>query len=247
MPPTLHRFSVSLILILFVVPISAQPVLTDRAERDSLYMYVQRKVGLDQVLYHGTQFFERYARFKGSPYYPDDHFYNGGVTLCGTTYQDLSLKYDCFTQKLILEYTDLQKRYNQIYLDLGKMDSFRLGSFVFHKCMLPGEAPGFYQVSKTGQVTGYIHWRKESRTISFDNRYTHEFSDPKAVCWMRIHGKVFPITSRKSFISIFPGHLQSEAKEFLRIHRIHVKQPDYTALSEMTRFVADRIEKIVAE
>jgi hypothetical protein len=248
MPRSLQRLLCKILLALIACSsISGQSFSSGRPGSDTLYRYIQLKYGLNQEIYSGTQFYEKYTRYKGDPYYPADQFYPGTITLQGITYEELNLKFDCYTHQLVLTYVDLQDRYNQLILDPNRIDSFSLGPLHFQKYALSGKNPSFFQVMKTGPVTALILWKKNVRTISFDTRYTYEFTDPTAVWLMEIGGEVHPISGRKSFFSLFPDHLQPVVKDFLKTHRINFRKPDEPSISEMIRFTAQNLERTAIE
>jgi hypothetical protein len=222
----------------------AQSILTENRERDSLFRYIQVKYGLDQELFNGTQYYQRYIQYKGDPYFPENEFYEGAVTVRGTTYEDVRLKYDCYAQHLVLEFTDFQNRYNQLNLHRGHTDAFRLGTLNFQKRSLYGEAPLFYQVLKAEDVTCFIHWETGIHTMSNDFRYTHEFTGPSGDFHLETGGNLHPFTSRKSFASLFPEPTQPAVRNYLRKNRISFKKPDPSEIQDLISFVAGQIETV---
>ena len=117
MPPSLQRTLVLCILpILLGGYLEAQVSLPADPQHDSLARYIQMKYGLDQDLFNGFQYYERLLNYLGDPYLPENSFYEGSISIKGTRYDDLRLKYNSYSQSLILEYTDYQERYNQLTL-----------------------------------------------------------------------------------------------------------------------------------
>lgn len=109
----------------------AQPVKTSVPDLDSLSEYIQMKYGLDQDLFNGLQYYARFPLYNGDPFFPEDSFHKGSVTIRGVMYENVRLKYNSYSQYLILEYTDFQGRYNHLRLNNIHIDSFQLGSYHF--------------------------------------------------------------------------------------------------------------------
>ena len=179
--------------------VKSQANLPKSVALDSLSHYVGMKYGLDQGLINGFQYFQRYVMYKGDPYFQENTFRNGSVSLHGEEYRDLHLKYDIYSQHLELEFTDFQKRYNQLIIDSIHIDSFRLGGYQFKKMAMPDGKHLFYQVLESGPVTGYIHWSKIATTVSGDMQHSHQFSDPVGTYFLRHIGQIHAFSNKKSF------------------------------------------------
>jgi hypothetical protein len=202
----------------------AQPPGPVDREKDSLSAYIRMKYGLEQELYNGFQYYKRFYKYRGDPFYPDDAFREGSVSIGRLTYEHLSLKYNCFLQFLVLEYTDYQGRYNQLHLNDAHIDSFRLGRDCYQKLALAGHEPLFYQVLSSGAVSCYIHWEKNIHGTSNDLQYSHEYTGPLGTYYVNYKGKIQPFHNRKSFLSVFPESMAVEIKRYLRVQRLPFKQ-----------------------
>jgi len=220
MPRVLHR-----ILFLFILasvyscPLRAQLSGSSDPGKDSLSDFIQMKYGLDQELFNGYQYYTRYIKYQGDPFYPEDGFMEGSVFIRGTGYDHLSLKYNCFSQLLVLEYTDFQGRYNQLILNTAHIDSFRLENGSFQKYSLSDGEPLFYQVLGTPEACVYIHWKKMIKATSDDLQYTHAYSRPLGTFYVSFRGQIHPFTHRNSFLSVFPESMAAEIRKYMRKKR----------------------------
>ena len=196
--------------------LGAQPSGSEDPEKEALSAYIRMKYGLDQELFNGYQYFKRYIKYKGDPFYPKDVFYEGSVTIGGKGYDQLHLKYNCFSQFLVLEYTDYQGRYNQLRLNNALIDSFRLGNDRYQKISLSGKEPLFCQVLESSHASAYIHWKKMINATSDDLQYSHEYSRPLGTYYIQYQGEMYPFTNRKTFLSVFPESMVPEIKKYLR-------------------------------
>lgn len=185
-------------------------------ELDSLSGYIQTKYGLDQELYSGLLYYKRFVQYKGNPYFPEDSFYEGYVSIRGVAYENVRLKYDIFSQYLILEYTDFQERYNQLILNNIHIDSFMLGKYHFQNISMLSEKPLFYQVFSSGSVTCYIYWVKDIHSTSDDLQFSHEYTGALGTYYLSYRGAIWNFSSRNTFTSIFPESMHGEIKRYLR-------------------------------
>jgi hypothetical protein len=218
------------------VSLHAQPERSVDAGKDSLLHYIQTKYGLDQELYNGFQFYTRLLNYRGDPYFPEDSFYEGSVSLGGMEYDQIRLKYNGFSQDLILEYTDFQGRYNQVNLISSRIDSFRLGSYCFIKLDLQSGKSLFYQELKAGRLTCYIHWRKDINATRDDMDYSHEYSRPLGTFYISYKEKLHSFSNRRSYLSIFPESLHSGLKRYFRQQRLSLNKASPEEIQELLLF-----------
>jgi len=247
MPPSLHR----LLFLVFFSFISfgylvAQPSGSGDPELDSLSGYIQMKYGLDQDLFNGFQYYKRFSLYKGDPFFPDDVFYNGSVSIRGMQYDQIRLKYNCYSQDLILEYTDFQERYNQLRLNTNHIDSFQLGAWYFQKLSLSGDEPLFYQLISSASLTCYIHWKKDVHATSDDLQYSHEYTRALGTYYIAYKGDIQPFSNKKTFIYIFPESIQAEIKKYFRHQRLSFREAGPGDIQKMLDFI-NQLEEIPPE
>ncbi|MCK4751574.1 MAG: hypothetical protein KAT15_31170 [Bacteroidales bacterium] len=203
---------------------NAQPSGSPDSGKDSLSSFIQMKYGLDQELFNGFQYYKRYIKYKGDPFFPEDSFYEGSVCIRGVEFDNVRLKYNSYSQYLILEYTDYQERYNQLKLNNAQIDSFQLGAYGFQKLSLFGEEPLFYQVLCSGAIICYIHWAKNIHATSDDLQYSYEYSRPLGTFHLSYKGEIQTFNKRKTFISILPVSMQAEIKKYFRQQRLSFRE-----------------------
>jgi len=239
MPPFLHRTLVLYILSFFLSGyLSAQPSGSPDSGKDSLSAYIQMKYGLDQELFNGFQYYKRLVNYKGDPFFPEDSFYEGSVSIKGVAYENVRLKYNSYSQFIILEYTDFEGRYNQLRLNNAQLDSFHLGDYCFQKLSLFGGEPLFYQVIRSGTLSCYIHWEKDIHATSDDLQYSYAYTKAIGTYYVRKGEGIQPFPNRKTFISIFPDPLQGEIKKYLRNQRIAFKEASPGDIQNLLNYIS---------
>lgn len=206
-------------------------------EKDSLMGYVHMNYGLDQDLFNGFQYYKRFARYLGDPFFPEDLFYEGSVWVNGAHYDKLQLKYDIFSQYLIIAYTDFQARYNQLRLNTVHIDSFLLGTNHFHKLVFQNEDPLFYQVLSSGPLTCYIHWQRVLEATHNDLDYSHEYSSPLADYYISHMEVIQTFSNKKSFVSIFPESIRLKLKKYIRHNSISFRSANPPDIQNLLNYL----------
>ncbi len=221
---------------------SAQTPNSAVQEPDSLSRYIDMKYGLDQELFNGIQYYKTNVQYKGNPYFPEDVFYNGSVTLRGVKYGNVLLKYDSYSQQLILKYTDLKNRVNLLIINEIHVDSFCLGINCFQKLSLSDDGVLFYQVIEAGPVSCYIYWRREIHSTQDDLQYSHEYTRPIGTYYIRYMDELYPIANRKEILGIFPESLQPELKRYLRQAHFRFREAGPKEIQNLLNFISSLIE-----
>jgi len=211
---------------------------------DSLTWYIDMKYGLDQELFNGLQYYKKYVKYKGDPFYPENKFYNGSVTLKGITYNDVQLKYNCYTQQLILGYTDFKEQYNELIINIIQVDSFRLGNYRFKNVALADHSVLVYQFMEASPVTCYIHWKREIHATHDDLRYSHEYTGPIGALYIGYRGEFHPVDNRKTIIMIFPESIQPDIKRYFRREHLRLSKAGPVEIQDLLSFIGNLSEPI---
>jgi len=226
-------------------PLSAQEA---KEDRDALAGYISEKFGPDQELSRGYLFYNAYFQYKGDPYLPKDSFQKGSMVNNGITYQNISLKYDCYSQLLVLEYSESKGRYNQLSLNSTSISSFTLGKMAFQRLSLAGSEATFYQVIRNEPLVCYIHWSRSAVDMDiFDRRYLYEFSSPSAEFHLLYQEQLYSFSGKKSFVAIFPESLTKEIKRYLRENSFSFKKVQPGEIEGLLTYVTKHLESQSAE
>lgn len=232
----------SLIALSLNMQIAAQSNGSEASKNDSILRYIKKIYGLDQDLFNGVQYYKQYLQYMGDPYFPKDIFYTGSVSLKGKKHRDLQLKYDSYSQFLILAYTDFKNIYNQLMINSIHVDSFQLGKQNFQKLSLLGENPKFYQILNSGPLTCFIHWKKDITSTSYNFRYTHEFTEPIGKYYIKYRGVIQAFNNKESLASIFPESLKKDLKKYLRQQGFNFRQTGSADIQNMLDYIVNRLE-----
>ena len=174
---------------------------------------VTETYGLDQELLNGIQFVNRYKRCLGHPYFTEDRLEDGSLTIRGSVYGDLLLKYNLVTQDLELEYLNSQGMTNRIIVIADFVENFRYGRYQFLKLEMEDGEEKYYQVINTDQFTCFVHWFKNIVPVVNNINYAEECTDANRVFWLEREGEVDIFRNRREFIALFPDEYRKAIRK----------------------------------
>ena len=166
---------------------------------------VENAYGLDQDLVNGIQYSNRYMRSEGNPYFQEDSFKNGSVSINGKIYQNVQLKYDLFSQRVEIKHDKILGR-NYRYITISdRMEAFSLGAYEFRKLNIQENPERYYQVINTGHFTCLVHWEKKLVPLDNSAIYIDHFTHPRFYYWLELKkGAATDVDGRFSLV-IKPG------------------------------------------
>ena len=226
-----------LLALILTVPISVKSLSQEISDKDSLAQYIQLKYGLDQELINGFQYYNHFIRHLGHPFYPDDEFHKGSVSINAKKFDDVLLKYDCYSQELILKYGDLENNYNLLILNNLHLSSFSLEDYNFQKFSIEGEQDLFYQLINSRTLSVYIHWKKNLTATNANLKHSHEFGKLIRKYYISYEGEIHSFKSRASFRSHFPDSQQKEIKKYFRQKQISIRKADPAEIQHLLDFM----------
>lgn len=215
--------------------------------RTDLLTCIREKHGPDPGLINGIQYINRYYRMEGHPYYGRETSIPGSVTLSGRQYQDLSLNYDLYAQHLVLRYEWESGGVKKIVLVPEHTDAFSLDGDQFERLSLTEDGPRFYQVIRAGEITCFIHWKKEMVPTSNDLLYTYYFARPRGDYWMEYDGKLRQFSNRRTFRAIFPKEQRKEVGRYMRRHRFRFREATTGELTGLLEFIVKLSQPVQEE
>ncbi|MEN8201089.1 MAG: hypothetical protein ABFS28_00740 [Bacteroidota bacterium] len=196
----------------FSLPTYGQTSSDDRVAYANL---IRKEYGLNHELINGEQYYNRYSRTKGHPYFLDERYRTGSLTLEGRVYEELGLRFDIHSQHVELQYRNFSGGDNQIITVADNVDAFTIGKYQFRKLELEHGPEKFYQVLSTDCFTCYILWKKDLLPLNGSFTYIEQFSTAKRSLWLDLNGELHAFHSRKDFSGLFPEEYHKEIKRFL--------------------------------
>ena len=100
-----------------IIPAFSQP--------SDLYTYVHAKHGSDLNLVNGILYYDKYKNVLNHPFYSGEELLPGSVVISGTSYEDVQINYDIYSQYLVLEYPAVSGSSYSIIISPGQTDAFQ--------------------------------------------------------------------------------------------------------------------------
>lgn len=181
---------------------------------------VENAYGLDQNLVNGIQYSNRYMRSQGHPYFLEDRFKNGSVSIDGKIYQNVQLKYDLLLQRVEIKHKKYLSGIYRYVTVSDRMEAFSLGEYEFRKLKIQEDTERYYQFINTRHFTCFVHWKK--KLIPLDNSviYIDHFTNPRLHYWLELNGEIIAFNNRRTFARLFPMNMQREILKLFRQRHI---------------------------
>lgn len=206
---------------LFLIPLAGQ-----EPDGDPVHEYaklVEWAYGQDQELVNGLQYYNRHPRSLGHPYLLEGWVHQGTVNLRGKLYAGLWLKYNIHTQHVEVEYQTVNGGDNQVILVSDRVRNFSIGNYYFERLKLEEGPAKYYQVLGEGRIIIFIRWRKNLVPVSGDSRFIEEFTAPKRSYLLELDGTIYPFSSKKSFVKLFPNSMQKDMKKLVKSNNLQIR------------------------
>ena len=210
------------------------------AQSSGLQTYILEKHGFDQNLVNGVLYYEKYKNVLNHPFYKGEDLQPGSVVVSGTTYAEVRINYDIYSQHVVLEYPVISGRSYKIILHPEHTEAFYFGGHTFEKLNLDEHGPRIYQCIRVNGLACYIHWEKKRETRSY--QFSEYFTEPRRSFFLEVDGITAPFSNRRSFVSLIPGVPKKEINRYLRKDIIPLSDRSPEQLKEILQFISSRMQ-----
>ncbi|MCA1756925.1 MAG: hypothetical protein LC649_05655 [Bacteroidales bacterium] len=173
----------------------------------------------NQLLYNGRVWIGTYFGVIGTEFMLTPDWINGDVTINGTLFTDVPLKYDIYNDDLLINY--INKRV--LILNREMVESFVLHyegkSYTLTNHGVNQESQAFYQLFYSGKADLLKQWRKKRVQFAVEARYDQFQQDSRLL--LSIDGKQYEFSNIKSLCRLF-GNYSGDVRSFMRKSRIKV-------------------------
>ncbi len=210
------------------------------SQPSDLFSYIQMKHGLDLNLVNGILYYDKYKNVLNHPFYSGEEFLPGSVVISGISYEDVQIKYDIYSQYLVLKYPVFSGSPYSIIISPEHTDAFDFNGNYFKKLTLDDRGPLFYQLIKVNGLICYIHWEKKKGTRSY--QFTDFFTEPEQRCFLDYYGKISPFSNRRNFVSLISGVSKKEIIRYIRGKGIQLSDAAPEQLEDLLQFISSSIQ-----
>ena len=215
-----------------IIPSFSQP--------SDLNTYVHAKHGSDLNLVNGILYYDRYKNVLNHPFYNGEELLPGSVVISGTSYQDVRINFDIYSQYLVLEYPVVSGNSHSIIISPGQTDAFDLDGNYFERLTLDDRGPLFYQLIRVNGLTCYIHWEKKMGSRSYQHQSF--FTEPDQRCFLDYYGELSLFSNRRNFVSLISGVPKKEINRYLWKKGIRLSDATPEQLEDLLQFISTGIK-----
>jgi hypothetical protein len=200
-------------------PIEPEYIISNITEQDTIK---ER-----QILYNGILWTNRYHRIEGHQFLFSDFFLPGKVTINGRTFKDVRIKYDIFSDEIIIPIN----RDDIIQINKEMVDSFSLSyenrvyRFTTNRENTLKGFTGYFHELYYGKSSFYVKYKK-SISPSSDPKSDGKFIQNHQMYLVK-DSIVYPITSIKALLEVLNAD-KDQIRDYIKKNRLKIskKIPD---------------------
>ena len=205
---------------------------------DQIYSAAEKEYGINQELINGPLFENRNQDAKRHPYFFDYYSNQGSVIYRGKQYSNLNLRYDIYTQQLLLIYLFDSVEY-KLHLQKEFITEFLIENKKFIKAAFGGGADAkFYQVIGEDLPIKLLYfWRKDLSNLYASNSDIKIFSSEQKDSFILMNNKLFGFNGNSAFARIFSSKTKTAIKRYFREKKIKVKLANDDEMELLMEFI----------
>lgn len=180
---------------------------------------------------------EYYQGVNGHPYYDEIIWKNGFVLYENQQYDSIEIRYDIYSDLLLIKYIDQEGYIRPIQLYSAKVNAFQINDhhFINVKGDSSKDLSGFFDLLLDGEIASVLAKRRkevnQSTTLtSLENRFViHD------ILYIRINQSFYEVKNRKSILEILSDR-KSELKPYLKLNKRRFKNDQEKELIEAVKY-----------
>lgn len=204
-----------------------------------LALEIDRVYGLDPLLYNGKKYYYFLpAGTGGNQFLSSADFLKGDMVIRGLKFSGVSMNYDIYNQKLLLQYNDETEATSILEVSEAWLESFHLGEQEY-KLLDFANDQRFYQVLGDGPLFILYYWRKELKLDPTSGAHKYNFGPSVKKRFVLIDGELLPFSNKRGLVSLFDAGQRPEIKNYMKSKKIKMKQASDQAMTELINFIGN--------
>ncbi len=198
--------------------------------------------GANNLLINGRSYTPSHPKAEGHPYFLSEDWRPGRVFVNGSSYPVHLLKYNLFSQQLIVKHERGNGTTQEVVLSDLLVDSFQIGEnlFVNRDFILPeAELSDYLEKYFEDELAFYRLQRMVFGPLSNTRPYG-EYSSLRDVYYLILKGQKYKITGKKEFLDYFPRH-KAKIKKYMKTHSMRWKKMNKIQFVQLLKYCNDRI------
>ena len=207
-------------------------------EVENLYTHTEQVYSTDDLLVNGQIYIPLHPKAKGDPYFGENRFTEGSVSIKGRQYSGLLLKYNIENQRLILLTTVESGKYVSLLLNSNLVDAFAIGGLHFvhvGNFVQNLEPSGYFAEVYAGNFLFLIKYEKKFKAVYNNQERNGSYTKMQTSYFVFEDGEFRNITKKKALLNYFSLH-KKEINTFMRKHKIRYKKAGVEALNQLMKY-----------
>lgn len=216
--------------LLFKIPVNAQSTFVE-LEKLPVFSSENEIVNGEMWIYQ--------KKYAGHPFWNEDKWYNGYIIYNGARYDSLTIRYDIYSNdviifKEVLNKTRMYKLNKELIKEFAFYNSSLTDTVVFYYISLDNDLDKtFYEIAYNGNCKYYISYRKTVNN-KVGGGFTGEYLySPK--CYAQIDENIVEFRSNSEFLNLF-NDKKNKIKKYMREQRIKFKKQSPENLSSVFQY-----------
>jgi hypothetical protein len=204
-----------------------------------LLMQTDSLLGADDELINGKIYIQKYILAQGYPFFRTSEWQNGSVTVNGKKHDSLMLKYNIYTDELVLSAEKMQGGTSVISLNNEFVESFELENKYFINAMnfdARGIQTDFVELLYDGSFVFFVSYTK-----FFNNDYNNKtpygsYGKTNTSYFLLQHEKLSEISSKKALLNYFKTS-KKQIKKYMKRHKIKYAKASDVQLHDLLVYI----------
>jgi len=228
------------VLMLSILCANSSAQLIESASQASISDVIQftnNTYGVNQQFLNGRFHEYKYRDALGHPFFLENQYTEGDLVLHGTLYHGIPMKYDIYSQEIIVRAT-INKRELPFYPPAEFINSFRIYGKDFERRSSITETPSYFQiVAEEGQISCLYFWYKTRQESDHKQTFnSFKFDKAKHINYLIINDEIYRFNSKKSFKKSFPNEFRNELSRYLKSEKIKIKSVSDSAMKDLINY-----------
>ncbi len=218
------HFFVAILSLVFMLPHKSSSQQVGDQISEQVFELLDPVFGVDQRLVSGVYYYgPSRGSISGDPYFIDETWKIGSVTIGNQTYDSLDLKYDIERQQLVLKFTNIHQAILQISLRTENIKRFVMNGRLF--IPFPGikeeNVNQFCEVIIAGEISYYI-LKNKILMLSRGGTTDYIYQDYNKQ-FLEINNRLILFKTHRTLYNLYPEHKQT-IKRYLRTQRLQPRR-----------------------
>jgi hypothetical protein len=211
------------------------------ADKDlkTLLLQTDTLLGADDELINGKIYIQKYMLAEGHPFFFTPQWQNGSVKVNGTEYNKLLMKYNIYTDELLLRAETVNGGTSVISLNNEFIESFHLGGKHFINAMhfeVKGIQTDFVEFLYKGSFVFFVSYTK-----LYNNDYNIKtpygsYGKTKTSYFLMQKNELREISSKKALLKYFENQ-KKQIKKYMKKHKIKYAKASDVQLHELMEYI----------